>query len=164
MKIKEIANANGFDRDSFERFCFNCTEINLKGFMNAIDDSQVPKAIELYKEYLEYGDPKEEAASQIEVLCTTTNDFANAEIEAYLGTVSGADYYVVGGLLGEGLAKQSKLFNTAFSKAKERMFENALELGANAIVGLNHSLTCVTNGNMIVVVTGTAVRVKKKDN
>ena len=65
------------------------------------------------------------ASPEDEYPITTTDSFENKEIEKYLGTVSGTDIYLVGGVLGGGLANQEKLFGTAFTAAKSRMLEKA---------------------------------------
>lgn len=95
---------------------------------------------------------------------TTTDRFDNAEITAYLGTVSGTDIYLVGGVIGGGLANQENLFGGAFASAKAKMLQKAKERGGNAVVGMSVNVTSPGNlNNIIVIVTGTAVKVEKKD-
>ena len=145
-------------------------------YTEAFEEKQ--KKVELQQQEEEYARQQEELRRQVEQqteaerrqiieamgsFCTTTNDFTNALIEEYLGTVSGADFYLAGGIIGEGLMRQSEYFEVAFLRAKAKMFKNAILLGANAIVGMNTSLTNILNGNMVVVVTGTAVKIKKKE-
>lgn len=96
---------------------------------------------------------------QMESFVTTTNHFDTAEIEKYLGTVSGTDIYLVGGIVGGGLANQENLFGRAFSFAKIKMIKKAFSLGGNAVVGMSVSLASAAN-NILVVVTGTAVKLK----
>lgn len=94
---------------------------------------------------------------------TTTERFENAEIEEYLGTVSGTDIYLVGGVLGGGMANQENLFGTAFAAAKSKMLSKAKERGGNAVVGMSVNVCSPGNlNNIIVIVTGTAVKVEKK--
>ena len=107
--------------------------------------------------------PTEKSMEEInyEKFITTTNTFENQEIEEYLGTVSGTDIYLIGGLMGGGLANQENLFGTAFKNAKKLMFNKAQQLGGNAVVGMNLQLSdSGTTGHMVVVVTGTAVKLK----
>ena len=95
---------------------------------------------------------------------TTTDSFENAEIEEYLGTVSGTDIYLVGGLVGGGLSNQEGLFGGAFAAAMDAMLAKAQARGANAVVGMSLTVTSPGNlNNIIVIVTGTAVKVRKKD-
>ena len=94
---------------------------------------------------------------------TTTSSFEHYEIEEYLGPVSGTDIYLVGGVVGGGLANQETLFTSAFNNAKANMFSRATKLGANAVVGMQVNFTSPGNlNNMVVVVIGTAVKIKAK--
>lgn len=100
-------------------------------------------------------------ANKYEKFITTTDSFANFEIEEYLGTVSGTDIYLIGGLMGGGMANQENLFGSAFKNAKKLMFNKAEQMGANAVVGMNLQYTgSGTTGHMVVIVTGTAVKLK----
>lgn len=111
---------------------------------------------------------KEEAAEAARIIeqdacCTSTDSFFDADIEKYLGTVVGTDIYLVGGLIGGGLINQEKLFGDAFNTAKERMIQKAFDRGGNAVVGMQVSFASPGGLNeMIVVVSGTAVKIKKK--
>ena len=99
------------------------------------------------------GSPFEETEHAI----TTTDRFDNAEITAYLGTVSGTDIYLVGGVMGGGLANQENLFGGAFASAKTKMLQKAMERGGNAVVGMSVNVTSPGNlSNIIAIVTGTA--------
>lgn len=91
---------------------------------------------------------------------TTTEKFENGEIEEYLGVVSGTDIYLIGGLIGGGLASQEKLIESALLKAKKSMMGKALTLGGNGIVGMSFAITSSGNTNYIIfAATGTAVKV-----
>ena len=71
---------------------------------------------------------------------------------------------VVGGVIGGGLANQENLFGGAFASAKAKMLQKAKERGGNAVVGMSVNVTSPGNlNNIIVIVTGTAVKVEKKD-
>lgn len=98
------------------------------------------------------------------MLLTTTSTVEDKEIEEYLGLVTGTDIYLVGGLLGGGLVKQETLFSSAFAQACKHMKSKATLLGANAIVGINCTVSSPGNTNhIIVVVTGTAVKTRETD-
>lgn len=108
---------------------------------------------------------EEEDAWEYDGYITTTQTFANGVIEEHLGVVSGTDVYIIGGLLGGGLVSQEGLFDRALKKAKKHMMGKALMLGANAIVGMNFSITSSGNTNYIILAaTGTAVKVKFNEN
>lgn len=93
------------------------------------------------------------------MILTTTNSIEGKEITEYLGLVYGTDIYLVGGLLGGGMANQENLFGTAYSDAVDKMVSKAVKIGADAIVGIQVNYTSPGNVNsMIVVVTGTAVK------
>ena len=94
---------------------------------------------------------------------TTTNGFSNAEIEKYYGTVSGARSYLIGGLIGEGFVQEAELFRKSLSTKKKIMYEEAKLYGANAIIGMTYSVTTLVEGSVLVVVTGTAVKIKAKE-
>lgn len=99
--------------------------------------------------------------NDFEKCITTTDGFAGEEVESYLGTVSGTDIYLVGGLMGGGLSNQENLFGMAFASAKKKMFGKALDLGGDAVVGMSVNVTSPGNlNNIIVIVTGTAVKLK----
>lgn len=91
------------------------------------------------------------------MILTTTPTVEGKRITEYLGVVSGTDIYLVGGLLGGGMANQEGLFGVAFGAARENMVKKAA--GADAIVGIQTEV-CSPGGlnNIIVVVTGTAVK------
>lgn len=101
------------------------------------------------------------AEPEFEKFITTTDKFENYEIEEYYGTVSGTDIYLIGGLLGGGMSNQEKLFGAAFKNAKKLMFDKAKQKGANAVVGMTLQYAgCGTTGHMVVIATGTAVKLK----
>lgn len=98
---------------------------------------------------------------QVENYITTSNGFEGKVIEEYCGTVFGTDIYLVGGLVGGGLTNQEQLFGTAFANAKKKMFDKAKEVGANAVIGMQTTVTSPGGiNNIIVVTTGTAVKLR----
>lgn len=96
-----------------------------------------------------------------DIIVTTTPSVEGRVIEQYLDIVSGTDIYLVGGVLGGGLANQENLYGQALTRAKNKMISKAVDLGANAVVGVQISITSPGGLNNIIVVTnGTAVKLK----
>ena len=90
------------------------------------------------------------------MLKTTTENIEGKKIENYLGVVSGTDIYLAGGVLGGGMANQEKLYGKAVNTAMLHLESKAIQLGADAIVGISVNLVSPGNANnIIVVVTGT---------
>ena len=128
---------------------------------NALSEEEKQAAVDKVRESA----PAVEAPAfqETEYPITTTDHFYNAEITEYLGVVTGTDIYLVGGLVGGGLANQENLFGNAFNSAKAKMLKKAKERGGNAVVGTSVTVTSPGNlNNIIVIVTGTAVKVEKK--
>lgn len=102
----------------------------------------------------------QQASDDAMPMITSTPGFEGKTIEQYLGTVSGTEIYLVGGLMGGGLSNQEKLFGSAYASAKKKMMSKATALGGNAVVGMQLTVTSPGNLNdIIVIVTGTAVNV-----
>ncbi len=99
------------------------------------------------------------------MILTTTEKVDGYIVEDYLGLVSGTDIYLVGGLIGGGLANQEKLFDTALSNARSHLISKASALGADAIIGIQQSFTSPGGvNNMILALTGTAVKLSKAED
>lgn len=104
------------------------------------------------------------------MIVTTTSTLQGKEIEAYLGIVSGEvimganvvrDFLagitdIIGGRSG---TYESKLAEGREMALRE-MMEKARTLGANAVVGVDLDFETLREGMMMVIATGTAVRVK----
>lgn len=98
---------------------------------------------------------------QVDNKITTSNGFEGKVIEEYCGTVFGTDIYLVGGLIGGGMTNQEQLFGTAFANAQKKMFDKAKEVGGNAVIGMQTTVTSPgENNHIIVVTTGTAVKLR----
>lgn len=96
------------------------------------------------------------------IIITKTNNVEGRKINKYLGTVSGTDIYLVGGLLGGGLASQENLFCYSYGIAEKKMREKAVSLNADAIVGVQTSMVSPGGlNNIIVIVQGTAVKLSE---
>ncbi|MGO0062136.1 YbjQ family protein [Brevibacillus fluminis] len=103
------------------------------------------------------------------MLVTTTNSVEGKEIKEYLGIVSGEvilganvvrDFLagitdIIGGRSG---AYESKLQEGRELALKE-MTDRARQLGANGIVGVDLDFETLREGMMMVIATGTAVRI-----
>ncbi|EJL47053.1 UPF0145 protein [Brevibacillus agri] len=104
------------------------------------------------------------------MIITTTSTLQGKEIEAYLDIVSGEvimganvvrDFLagitdIIGGRSG---SYESKLAEGR-EMALQEMKEKARALGANAVVGVDLDFETLREGMMMVIATGTAVRVK----
>ncbi|MFD2371278.1 YbjQ family protein [Brevibacillus sp. GCM10020057] len=104
------------------------------------------------------------------MIVTTTNTLQGKEIEAYLDIVSGEvimganvvrDFLagitdIIGGRSG---AYENKLAEGRELALRE-MKEKARALGANAVVGVDLDFETLREGMMMVIATGTAVRLK----
>lgn len=98
-------------------------------------------------------------------IVTTTNSIDGYAVKEYISTVTGTDIYLVGGILGGGMANQEKLFGTAYQNALNKMMNKAKEKNANAIIGISLNFTGAANtGSVIVALIGTAVKVEKKSD
>ena len=96
------------------------------------------------------------------MIITTTNQIEGYKVKEYLTTVTGTDIYLVGGLIGGGMANQEKLFGNAYRNALSKMEAKAKEAGADAIMGLLLNFTGAANtGSVIVALIGTAVKIEK---
>lgn len=107
------------------------------------------------------------------MILTTTNNIENFSIVDYLGIVTGTFY---GSSYSHRDVKISfkDMFNSSkytesyisgIENLKEKAFQNlkdnAVKLGANAIVGITLDIETVANSStMLVSITGTAVKVK----
>ena len=99
------------------------------------------------------------------MILTTTHSIEGKEIKEYLGLVTGTDIYLVGGLFGGGMSNQERLFGTAYKSACGKLSEKATALGADAVVGINVTVSSPgTTGHIIVTVTGTAVSTGERDD
>lgn len=104
------------------------------------------------------------------MIVTTTSTLQGKEIEAYLDIVSGEvimganvvrDFLagitdIIGGRSGTYESKLAEGREMALREMKEK----ARSLGANAVVGVDLDFETLREGMMMVIATGTAVRVK----
>ncbi|EST52579.1 hypothetical protein T458_16525 [Brevibacillus panacihumi W25] len=104
------------------------------------------------------------------MIVSTTNTLQGKEVTEYLGIVSGEvimganvvrDFLagitdIIGGRSG---SYESKL-SEGRELALREMTEKARSLGANAVIGVDLDFETLREGMMMVIATGTAVRVK----
>ena len=96
------------------------------------------------------------------IILTTTDNVYGYTVNEYLDVIFGTDIYLVGGLLGGGLVSQEGLFEQAINTVKSHLIRKATGLGADAVIGIKQSFTSPGGTNdMILVLTGTAVKLKK---
>lgn len=108
-----------------------------------------------------------------EIMLTTGSNFDGFEIEEYLGFISGQT--VFGSNIFKGIAagvtelseSESEKLTSKLEQANEtamgKLMKAADKRGANAIIGLKINSTEFANSSMGTIVSGTAVRIKKKD-
>lgn len=97
------------------------------------------------------------------MITTTCSNIEGYRIKEYRGIVSGASIYNFGGGFfagGYSDKGQSKLFGSALETAKEILVKNAVNVGADAVIGIQTALV-VTNPLIAVTLTGTAVKTEK---
>lgn len=96
------------------------------------------------------------------MIVTTTQSIDGKKITEYLGIVSGADTYLMGGLMGGGVTNkgQSIYYSSSLSSAVSTMIGAANNLEADAIVGVIINVSSTANGTVAVTVSGTAVKLE----
>ena len=157
MKIKDVAKENGFIADAFENYLRSEGSINVSGaFTSSIPDADVPRAVELYKKYLDDKAMAEQRAKAAEaekerkirekkeavasMLITSGFNFDGYTITKYSGYISGDDATqiprsgIFGGNNGQNLT--DALVKIRIQAIKE-LKEAAYDLGCNAVIGVD---------------------------
>ncbi|KJD36714.1 hypothetical protein PW52_03470 [Tamlana sedimentorum] len=97
------------------------------------------------------------------MILTTTPNIEGHKIVDYLGIVSGISSNIKTSFSFK-TEKNLKLFSEAIDKAKEEAFQklkvNAVQLQANAIVGISVDMETESSAYFFISVTGTAVKVE----
>lgn len=103
-------------------------------------------------------------------LVTTTNDVAGKKIVETLGVCKGSTVRArnIGRDIGAGfknlvggeIKTYTEMANDARDEAYNRMVNEAIEMGANAVVGMRFSTSMIMQGASEMVAFGTAVKVK----
>ena len=101
----------------------------------------------------------------------TTYDIANVEIEEHIGLVQGStvrsrnfgsDFLAtLKNLVGGELVGYSKLLQSSRDQAYQRMLDDAIEKGANAIICFRFQTSTITQGASEILAYGTGIKIKK---
>ena len=107
------------------------------------------------------------------MILTTTHNIENFKIVDYLGIVTGTAYdssYTTNGQKMSfkdmfSMSKYREIYTLGLENIKEKTFQNlkdnAIKLGANAVVGIQIDVEPLVNSaTLIVSITGTVVKVK----
>lgn len=104
------------------------------------------------------------------MLITTTHILSDYKITEYLGIVSGEvvmgtnAFKDIKAALSDVFGGRSTSYESSLSKSidnvLEEMKERAKAMGADAVLGVQHSISTVGNGLLMVVIMGTAVKVE----
>ncbi len=96
------------------------------------------------------------------MILTTTDSVKNLEIGEYLDIVSAMGMYLAGSkITGGSTVSQDELYETCFEKTKDKLIKRAINLGADAIVGMTVNYVSKDDTNdMVISINGTAVRFK----
>lgn len=104
------------------------------------------------------------------MLTTTTHSLQNKEIEEYLGIVTGEAImganvvrdFLAG--ISDIVGGRSSAYESKLAEGKdiaiEEMQQKASKMGANGVIGVDLDFETLRDGMMMVVATGTAVKVK----
>ncbi len=105
------------------------------------------------------------------MIITTTENVAGNEIDAHLGTVIGNTIRArhVGKdiqatfrtIMGGEIKEYTSMMAESREQALMRMKDRAIELGADAVVGVRFQTSMILSGTAELLVYGTAVRFKK---
>ena len=108
------------------------------------------------------------------MIVTTTEEIAGRRIDRTLGLVRGSSIRarhlgkdIVAGLrnvVGGEIPEYTKMLAEAREQALDRMVEEAVDLGANAVVGVRFQTAEMMKGAAELLVYGTAVIVSRNDS
>lgn len=97
------------------------------------------------------------------MILTTTNSIEGHQIENYLGIITGVSTNIKTSFSFK-TEKNKSLYRGFINEAKEEAFQNlkdnAINLKANAVVGITIDIETSPNSYFFVSITGTAVKVK----
>ena len=100
------------------------------------------------------------------MILTTTNTIEDFKITEYKGIVSGTSVNVQKMKMTFNMQKYYDAIRDSISEAKEQAIQqlkdNAINLNANAVVGIKVDIELTTSNYVTVSVTGTAVSIVKK--
>ena len=98
------------------------------------------------------------------MILTTTNSIEGFKIQDYLGIVTGVDVNMPKTTISFNMQKYYDSYEKKINEVKESAFQklkaNAINLKANAVIGIHLDIeTSPTSGLIVVSITGTAVKV-----
>ena len=100
------------------------------------------------------------------MILTTTNTIEDFKITEYKGIVSGTSVNVQKMKMTFNMQKYYNAIRDSISEVKEQAFQqlkdNAINLKANAVVGIKVDIELTTSNYVTVSVTGTAVSIVRK--
>lgn len=97
-------------------------------------------------------------AAHANMITTTSSNIEGRRIIEYKGIISGASVYFF--ITEESGKRQNEKFCATLDAAKEILVDKAVNIGADAIIGIQTALV-VTNPLIAVTLTGTAVKTEK---
>ncbi len=116
--------------------------------------------------------PPQVAPSARRILITNTENIAGAEIEEVLGLVQGNTVRAkhIGkdivaqfkNIVGGEVTDYTRLFSEAREEAITRLIDNAVSIGADAIVNVRFVSSTISQGMSELLAYGTAVKLRKK--
>ena len=139
--------------------CSSCNETIPEGTL-IVEDEEIDRARKELEEARRTEEARRIKEARAKVITTTCSNIEGRRIKEYTGIVSGASVYNFGGGFGaSGYSDkgQSKLFGAALETAKEILIKNAVDIGSDAVIGIQTALV-VTNPLIAVTLTGTAVK------
>lgn len=133
-------------------------------YYNANKDK--PNFAELEANYENYLEGKKQQKEDLKNNITASDTIAGKEIVEVLGIVNGSDNYNPAGLIGEGYTdKMGNIYmQGAIDRATAKMVAAAALKEADAIISFKTTTSNAGLNNVLVTVTGTAVKVKDSNN
>lgn len=149
-----------------KKYCPDCDTDNIK---NSDIEAQRKKEQERKREEQEQEMKAAEEAWRVrkrflEIITTTCSNIEGHRIKEYKGIVSGASVYPFSGFAASGYVDkgQSELFSLALEKAKKTLVKEAVDVGADAVIGIQTALLFANPlAAVTVTLTGTAVKIEK---
>ena len=192
MKVKDVAEKYGIDKDDFLAF-LDCEHLHYDGFFNtSIDDDNVEEYVKRYRVYKEIDEEtilkKKEEKEQKEkkqlalsqMLISSGFSFEGYNIIKYSGYISGDDAVEIprGGIFGNNHGQNlTDALVKIRRKALQELKEAAYDLGCNAIIGVDFDYLTLEPETVnlaggtryepyVICVTanGNAVIIEKEDN
>lgn len=94
---------------------------------------------------------------EIGMYIATTDNIANREIKDVLGLVMSTEISSLRVMLAGEEAGKAYLYDECLRKAKKKLENTAMKLGANAVIGVKTNITTSTELGLMLTLTGTAV-------